>query len=408
MLYIAIRGLSRVGGQAAMRNVNKPLASDALALRQRAEAQFQENAAQQGSNAATPSALDTQDQMRELQARQIELETQNEALRQTTDFLDSARARYFDLYDQAPVGYLTLTESGLVHEANLTAAGLLGVARSALVMQALSGYVDQQDQHSYALLCQKLLGTGLPQTRDLKMICQDGSQLWVHLVATLSADEAGARVMRMVLSDINMLKSFERHLDHLAHYDALTNLPNRLLKADRLQQAMVQARRSGQGLAVVYIDLDGFKTINDRYGHDAGDQLLVAVARQMQEVLREGDTLARMGGDEFAAILINVPGIAACAQLLDRLLGAAAKPLQVGDHRLQVSASLGVTFYPQAGEVDGDQLLRQADHALYQAKQAGKKRYRIYDCVQGLNWPTATPASKTRPGCKPVKPEQLL
>jgi diguanylate cyclase (GGDEF)-like protein len=161
-------------------------------------------------------------------------------------------------------------------------------------------------------------------------------------------------------------------------------------------------------LAVVYIDLDGFKAINDRYGHDAGDQLLVAVARQMQEVLREGDTLARMGGDEFAAILINVPGIAACAQLLDRLLGAAAKPLQVGDHRLQVSASLGVTFYPQTGEVDGDQLLRQADHALYQAKQAGKKRYRIYDCVQGLSGPTATPASKTRPGCKPVKPEQLL
>ncbi len=355
------------------------LADDARGLRQRAEAQFQDNAARQTPDETTPSALDTQDMVRELQVHQIELEMQNDALRQTSEVLDSARARYFDLYDLAPVGYVTVTESGLIHEANLTAATLLGVARSVLVMQTLSDFVGQEDQQSYALLCKKLLDTGLPQTRDLKMTRQNGNQLWVHLLATAATDNAGVRVMRMVLSDINTLKSFERHLDHLAHYDALTNLPNRLLKADRLQQAMVQARRSGQGLAVVYIDLDGFKAINDGYGHDAGDQMLVAVAHQMQQVLREGDTLARLGGDEFVAVLINVPGMAACAQLLGRLLAAAAKPLPLGEQQLQVSASLGVTFYPQAQEVDGDQLLRQADHALYQAKLAGKNCYRAFD-----------------------------
>lgn len=385
--------------------VSPPVADDAQALRQRAEAQFQDKATQQAPSEDTRSPLDTQDLMHELQVHQIELEMQNDALRQTSDVLDSARARYFDLYDQAPVGYVTVTRDGLIHEANLTAAALLGVARGGLVMQTLSAFVDQEDQNSYALLCQKLLASGMPQTRDIKMTRQNGSQLWVHLLATAATDNAGVRVMRMVLSDINTLKSFERHLDHLAHYDALTNLPNRLLKADRLQQAMVQARRSGQKLALVYIDLDGFKAVNDSHGHGAGDQLLVAVASQMQQVLREGDTLARMGGDEFVAVLINVGDREACAPLLDRLLSAAARPIQVGGQTLQVSASLGVTFYPQAQEVADDQLLHQADHAMYQAKGEGKNRYRIYDSAQGLDPPTAPPANQIRPGGNLVMPK---
>jgi diguanylate cyclase (GGDEF)-like protein/PAS domain S-box-containing protein len=358
---------------------------DAQGLRQRAEVKFQDNAAHQPQERAKHSHHDTKNLLHELQVHQIELEMQNDELRQATEVLDQARARYFDLYDLAPVGYVTLSENGLILEANLTLGTLLGKARSVLTMRPLSAFVAQQDQDSFYKLCRQLLDTGLPQTRELKMLCHDGNQLWVHLLATVATSDTGARVMRMVLSDINQLKCFEHQLKHLAHFDALTNLPNRLLKADRLQQAMVQARRSGQGLAVVYIDLDGFKAINDGYGHDAGDQMLVAVAHQMQQALREGDTLARMGGDEFVAVLINVAGIAACAHLLDRLLAAAAKPLQLGDHQLQVSASLGVTFYPQAQEIEGDQLLRQADHAMYLAKQNGKNRYQVFDSEQELN-----------------------
>lgn len=383
-------------------SVIPPLAGGTLALRLRAQAQLQGKATRNAMDETTPSALATQELVHEMQVRQVELEMQNDALRQTSDLLDCARSRYFDLYDRAPVGYVTVTEGGLIHEANLTVATLLGVVHSALLMRALSDFVGPQDQDSYALMCKKLQDTGKPQTRDLKMTRTNGSLLWVHLLATLAVDETGVRLMRMVLSDINMLKSSQSHLEHLAYYDALTNLPNRLLKADRLQQAMVQARRTGQGLAVVYIDLDGFKTINDRHGHAAGDQLLVAVARNMQQVLREGDTLARIGGDEFVAVLINVTGMAVCAPMLDRLLGAAAKPLQLGDEQLQVSASLGVTFYPQAQEVDGEQLLRQADHALYQAKQDGRNRYRMYDCIQGLAGQTPALVNKSGPGCTSV------
>ncbi|MDP1530219.1 MAG: GGDEF domain-containing protein [Rhodoferax sp.] len=326
----------------------------------------------------TGPATDVQHLLHELQVHQIELELQNEALRQSHLALEEARARYFDLYDLAPVGYLTLGVDGLILEANLTAATLLGVDRRALVQRPLHAFVAKEDQDSFYLLCRQLRETGAPQSREVRMNCMGGRQLWVHLIATATTNVAAVGALRVVLSDISTLKSIERQLDHLAHFDALTDLPNRRLHADRLQQAMAQARRTGQALTVVYVDLDGFKTINDRFGHDAGDQILVAVASRMQQVLREGDTLARLGGDEFAALLINLGDIHTCASLLERLLAAAAQPVSIKDRLLQVSASLGVTFYPQSQEVEGDQLLRQADQAMYLAKQAGKNRYQVF------------------------------
>ncbi len=178
------------------------------------------------------------------------------------------------------------------------------------------------------------------------------------------------------------LRDSEARFEHLAHFDALTGLPNRLLLADRLHQAMAQTRRRGQGLAVAYLDLDGFKAINDTHGHAVGDQLLVTVANHFKQALREGDTLARLGGDEFVAVLIDLDGSDASVPLLNRLLAAAAAPLPLGDLVVQVSASLGVTFYPQPQEVDADQLLRQADQAMYQAKLTGKNRYHVFNLAE--------------------------
>ena len=182
-----------------------------------------------------------------------------------------------------------------------------------------------------------------------------------------------------LFSDITPLKEHQKELEHLAHYDTLTTLPNRMLLSDRLQQAMAQAQRRGRRLAVAYLDLDGFKTINDNHGHQAGDQVLKAVAARMKQALREGDTLARMGGDEFVAVLVDLADAAASLPMLTRLLAAAAEPVQVGELALQVSASLGVTFYPQAEDIDADHIVRQADQAMYQAKLAGKNRYHVFD-----------------------------
>ena len=181
-----------------------------------------------------------------------------------------------------------------------------------------------------------------------------------------------------LFSDITELKEHQQQLEHMAHYDALTGIPNRVLLADRLKHAIVQTRRRGRGLALVYLDLDGFKDVNDALGHEAGDQLLITVAKRLRDVLREGDTLARLGGDEFVAVLTDLGDQCECEVVLGRLLAAAATPVKIRQHTLQVSASLGVTLYPQDGS-DADTLLRHADQAMYHAKQAGKNRYHLFD-----------------------------
>jgi diguanylate cyclase (GGDEF)-like protein/PAS domain S-box-containing protein len=192
--------------------------------------------------------------------------------------------------------------------------------------------------------------------------------------------------------DITTLKEQEEQLRKIAHYDTTTGLPNRILLADRMNLAMAQysrlkraiseSRKRGQLLAVAYLDLDLFKDINDRHGHDVGDQLLATVARRMKAVLRKSDTLARVGGDEFVAVLLDLENRDSCVPTLKRLIKAASQPIMIGKLELQVSVSIGVTFYPQDQDVAADQLMRQADQAMYEAKLAGKNQYHIFDFEQ--------------------------
>jgi len=185
-----------------------------------------------------------------------------------------------------------------------------------------------------------------------------------------------------LFTDVTAVREHQLELEHMAHFDALTNLPNRLLLSDRLRQGLIHTDRHGQAMAIVYLDLDGFKAINDQYGHEAGDQLLIRVAERMHQVLRESDTLARLGGDEFVAVMGGLTHGDDSLPMLYRLLEAASQPARIGELSLQVSASIGVTFYPQEQAIDADQLLRQADQAMYQAKLAGKNRFHIFDAAQ--------------------------
>ena len=228
-----------------------------------------------------------------------------------------------------------------------------------------------------------VMASGIPKlSYDEQQTTPRGQAIWIRTskVALRDRDNAIFGLLG-IYEDITQIKEQERALQHIAHYDALTGLPNRVLLAARLRQGMSQAQRYGRLLAVAFLDLDGFKAVNDQYGHAAGDQLLIAVAAGMQQVLREGDTLARIGGDEFVAVLLDLADIQASVPMLDRLLGAAAQAVALGGHLLQVSASVGVTFYPQADPIDPEQLLRQADQAMYQAKLAGKNRYHLFDAA---------------------------
>ncbi|WP_190278362.1 EAL domain-containing protein [Colwellia hornerae] len=201
---------------------------------------------------------------------------------------------------------------------------------------------------------------------------------------TISAvsDENGVTTHYVALGyDITPMKAHQDQLEHIAHYDILTNLPNRVLLSDRLSQAKLHCKRHGKSLAVVFLDLDGFKHVNDTHGHDVGDELLITLSARMKAALREGDSLARIGGDEFVAVLTDLTTVDDCEPILERFLLAASEPATIGDVVLNVSASIGVTLYPQ-DNVDADLLMRHADQAMYVAKESGKNRYHLFDTVQ--------------------------
>jgi len=226
-----------------------------------------------------------------------------------------------------------------------------------------------------------VLDSGKPKTLE-EPIVTDGGSTWIETYK--SPVMLDGKIIGTVgfARDISERRNYQQQLERIAHYDSLTGLPNRVLLADRLQQAMLQVQRHNRIIAVGYIDLDGFKAINDQYGHDTGDQLLISLAGHMRHALRESDTLARLGGDEFVAIFRDLTDVESTAPMLTRLLAAASEMFHKDGHALRVSASLGVTYYPQAEGVGADQLLRQADQAMYQAKLAGKNRYHIFDIEQ--------------------------
>lgn len=190
-----------------------------------------------------------------------------------------------------------------------------------------------------------------------------------------------------LFTDITMLKEHQRELEYIAYYDVLTNLPNRKFLADRLTRSMMQCQQQNRSLAVIFLDLDGFKVINDTYGHEVGDELLITISRRMKEALRNVDTLARIGGDEFVAVIENLNNIEDCELALERLLKAASEPMTVVGAELQVSTSIGATIYPQNG-ADAGQLIRHAYQAMYLAKQKGKNRYQFFDTAKDIELKT--------------------
>ena len=184
-----------------------------------------------------------------------------------------------------------------------------------------------------------------------------------------------------VFADISRIKEQEKQLTQMAYFDALTELPNRVLLADRMTLSAAQARRNNSLMAVCYLDLDGFKAVNDTWGHETGDQLLIEMAGRLKSFLRGGDTVARLGGDEFVLLLVGMANIDECERAVERMLALIAQPLRAAAQPVSLSASVGVTVFP-LDDGDVETLLRHADQAMYRAKQSGKNCYLIFDPVQ--------------------------
>lgn len=208
-------------------------------------------------------------------------------------------------------------------------------------------------------------------------------ELFAELLTISAVRSSDGEVVNYLglFSDITLIKEHQKQLERMAHYDALTQLPNRVLLSDRLEQAMPQSRRNGKPLAVCYLDLDGFKLINDSLGHAAGDRLLLEVSQRLKNCLRASDTVARLGGDEFVILLREQQSQAEVMHTLTRILAILSTPYAMAGQDVHLSASIGVTLYPH-DESDADTLIRHADQAMYAAKLAGRNRYHLFDPVQ--------------------------
>ena len=232
----------------------------------------------------------------------------------------------------------------------------------------------------------RILRTGEPLLNEIQpMTREDGTPGWMSvsrwpIAGEDDGDGSGDKEgLFAIARDITDEYRRREQLQRTAHFDSVTGLPNRALLADRLEQAMAAAERRDTELAVLYLDLDGFKAVNDRLGHAAGDRALASVSNVMQASVRRGDTVARVGGDEFVIVLVDLNSRKECLLLVERLLGKLAEPLVIGDQRVSLSASAGLSFFARGVSADAERLLRQADQAMYQAKNAGRNSYRLYD-----------------------------
>jgi len=244
---------------------------------------------------------------------------------------------------------------------------------------------DRHDELFYAAIMNSVQQTGR-WSGEQWFRRKDGSAFEVRSTITTVFDRDGKPTQYVgMFFDISPIREQERKLEQVIRYDELTGLPNRSQANERLRQAIAAVGQSNQMVAVIFFDVDDFKLVNEIHGRDTADAMLVAAASQMKLALRDGDTLARIGGDEFLAVLPDLSDMEVAAGVVERLLQAISEPQAVGDLTLQLSATAGATFYPQAEEVDADQLIRQAVQAMYEAKLAGKNRYHVFDPARDYN-----------------------
>jgi diguanylate cyclase (GGDEF)-like protein/PAS domain S-box-containing protein len=211
---------------------------------------------------------------------------------------------------------------------------------------------------------------------QLWMTRKNGEHIWVDISGVLLPDQTEESLWMFL--DMTSLKKYQEEVEQAAFHDPLTNLPNRLLFSDRLKLGIAQAERTGQLLAVCYLDLDGFKLINDQFGHATGDKILIEIAHRIEQSIRVNDTACRLGGDEFVLLLTNLEKVEECDVILKRLMIAIGLPISINHHaEAAVTASLGLTFFPFDGK-DPDTLLRHADQAMYEAKKQGRNRIVLY------------------------------
>jgi diguanylate cyclase (GGDEF)-like protein/PAS domain S-box-containing protein len=283
------------------------------------------------------------------------------------------------VFDHAHEGIMITDANQVVLDVNPTFTEITGFTRDEMLGRTPSLLRSGQQNDTFYNTLWEEVSYGGYWRGEIKNRHKDGS-LYTALMTISSVYNDNQELTHYisVFSDISQLKEHQIKLERLAHYDALTQLPNRVLFSERLSQLMAITKRQHKNMAVCFLDLDHFKPVNDEMGHDVGDALLVEVSRRLKSVLREEDTVARLGGDEFAILLADLSSLEECDITLQRILYSIELPFEIKNRQFILSASIGVAWYPE-DMADADSLIRHADQAMYQAKMNGRNRYHIYD-----------------------------
>lgn len=278
------------------------------------------------------------------------------------------------VFSHARDGIILVDPFGRVIAVNEAFSRLTGYGRDEVLGRALNAHPMVRRLATFYAPMKNALDFHGHWSGEIQSSHRDGRQMTSRISVSAVHDRHGNVQHYVALfSDMTQMKQRLQLLERDARYDALTQLPNRLLLAERMRQALGKAKSDQHKVAIAFIDLDGFKALNDSYGHDWGDRVLQIVAARINATLREGDTLARLGGDEFVAGLVGLQSAQDSEPLLQRMLQAANAPILIGTQTVEIAASIGVAFYPEHGaQIDG--LISKADQAMYLSKKAGGNR----------------------------------
>jgi diguanylate cyclase (GGDEF)-like protein/PAS domain S-box-containing protein len=283
--------------------------------------------------------------------------------------LRESELRYRLLFEQNAAGVCVAEVAGPIIDCNLTFAAMLGYPRSELIgLDAGEIFVRPSERTELVSL---LRDATTLNSAEVELRKKDGQSMWALTNLTIS----GERIHTTVV-DISDRKRAEEQIEFHAYHDPLTKLPNRKLFTDRLTQSLSRARRSGKSVAVMFVDLDHFKSINDTLGHEAGDELLCQMAARLAGSIREDDTVARIGGDEFTIILAELRHPEDAVNVAEKVIKAVQQPLMIAGTSIEISASIGIALFPDDG-ADAESLLRNADSAMYRAKESGRNTYQL-------------------------------
>lgn len=300
-------------------------------------------------------------------------------LQRTLEALSLEGFKLHKILEMAGEGIVSIDATGKIQSFNRAAQNIFGYSEAEVINQNVTVLIPHPHRDSHDEYLTRYLQTGqanvLGKTMEFQGLRKEGTIFPMEL--TLTEVKLGdTHMFTAVLRDVSEQKLAQQRIEHLAHYDTLTNLPNRSLFLDRLQQSIIVAKRNKQGIALLFLDLDGFKQVNDTFGHHFGDLLLIKVAERLNLSVRESDTLARLGGDEFTFILNDAHGRQDVAVVADKVIESINVPFDLKGHAVHIGISIGIARYPKDADTAA-MLIVVADRAMYAAKHAGKNTYRF-------------------------------